>query len=79
MKAAYRHNTFDRLSQITCPTLVITGKDDALIAWENSQLLAEHIADSEFVALEPAGHVFWAEQPAQSREAILTFLQKHKS
>lgn len=79
MRAAYAHNTFDCLSQITCPTLVITGKDDALIAWENSQLLAEHIADSELVVLEPAGHVFWVEQPAQSREAILTFLQKHKS
>ncbi|MCY4386772.1 MAG: alpha/beta fold hydrolase [Desulfurellaceae bacterium] len=78
MKAAYRHNTFDRLSQITCPTLVITGKDDALIAWENSQLLAEHIADSELVVLEPAGHVFWVEQPARSREAIRTFLQKQK-
>ena len=79
MQAAYAHNTFDRLSQITCPTLVITGKDDALIAWENSQLLAENIAESELVVLEPAGHVFWAEQPARSRDAILTFLQKHKS
>ncbi len=78
MKAAYRHNTFDRLSQITCPTLVITGKNDALIAWENSQLLADHIDDSELVILEPAGHVFWVEQPARSREAIRTFLQKQK-
>ena len=78
MKAAYRHDTFDRLSRITCPTLVITGKDDALIAWENSQLLAEHIADSDLVVLEPAGHVFWVEQPERSREAILTFLQKQK-
>jgi len=49
-----------------------------LIAWENSQLLAEHIADSELVVLEPAGHVFWVEQPERSREAILTFLQKQK-
>ena len=79
MRAAYAHNTFDRLSHIRCPTLVITGKDDALIAWENSQLLAENIADAELVLLEPAGHVFWAEQPARSRDAILTFLQKHKS
>ena len=79
MRAAYRHDTFDRLSQITCPTLVITGKDDALIAWENSQLLADTIADSELVLLEPAGHAFWVEQPAQARDAIVTFLQQHKS
>ncbi len=79
MQAAATHNTFDRLAQITCPTLVITGKDDALIAWENSQLLAENIAEAELVVLEPAGHVFWVEQPAQSRQAIRTFLQKHRS
>ena len=66
------------LASIPCPTLVITGKDDALIAWENSQLLAENIADAELVVLESAGHVFWVEQPERSREVLLTFLQKHK-
>ena len=79
MQAAYTHNTFDRLSQITCPTLVITGKDDALIAWQNSELLAEHIPGAELVVLEPAGHVFWVEQPEQSRDAIGTFLQQHRT
>src|SRR5580698_73691 len=29
MKALSGHNTYDRLSKINCPTLVITGKDDA--------------------------------------------------
>lgn len=77
MQAAYAHDTYDRLARIACPTLVITGKDDALIAWENSQLLADNIAESELVVLEPAGHVFWVEQSAQSREAILNFLGKH--
>jgi len=33
MKAAYAHDTYDRLPRITSPTLVITGKDDALISW----------------------------------------------
>ena len=79
MRAAYAHDTFDRLSRISCPTLVITGKDDALIAWQNSQLLADHIAAAELVVLEPAGHAFWVEQPTRSRQAIRTFLQKHKN
>jgi pimeloyl-ACP methyl ester carboxylesterase len=74
MKAAYAHDTYDRLSQITCPTLVITGKDDALISWENSRILAERIPGAKFVLLEPAGHCFWLEQPEPSREAIATFL-----
>jgi pimeloyl-ACP methyl ester carboxylesterase len=76
MKAAHAHDTYDRLSQITCPTLVITGKDDVLISWENSRILAERIPGAKFVLLEPAGHLFWGEQLEQSREAIRSFLQE---
>jgi pimeloyl-ACP methyl ester carboxylesterase len=77
LKAAMRHDVYDRLGQIKCPTLVITGKDDALISWENSRLLAEKIAGAEFVLLEPAGHCFWIEQPEKSRRAMEQFLGAH--
>ena len=76
MKAVYAHDTYDRLPQISCPTLVITGKDDVLISWENSRILAERIPRAKFVLLDPAGHLFWGEQPEQSREAIRSFLQE---
>lgn len=76
MKAAVEHDSYGRLSEIRCPTLVITGKDDALIAWENSRILAEGIKGAEQVILEPAGHCFWLEQPDQSREAIARFLSR---
>ena len=77
MKAAQEHNTYDRLGEIHCPTLVITGKDDALISWENSRILAERIKGAELVILEPAGHCFWQEQPEESRDAIARFLSHH--
>jgi pimeloyl-ACP methyl ester carboxylesterase len=77
MKAMYAHNAFERLGQIECPTLVITGKDDALIASENSRLLAERIPQAELVLLEPAGHCFWLERPAESVAAIARFLRAH--
>jgi pimeloyl-ACP methyl ester carboxylesterase len=77
MKAAYAHDTYDRLPQITCPTLVITGKDDVLVSWENSRILAERIPGAKFVLLEPAGHLFWGEQPEQSLQAISSFLREH--
>jgi pimeloyl-ACP methyl ester carboxylesterase len=62
------------LPLISCPTLVITGKDDALIAWQNSQLLAERIPGASLVLLEPAGHCFWLEQPQRAGEAMARFL-----
>ena len=76
MKAASEHNTYDRLGQIRCPTLVITGKDDALISWENSRILSGRITGAQEVILEPAGHCFWLEQPEKSRDAIAGFIRK---
>lgn len=75
IKAALKHDTYDRLDEINCPTLVITGKDDALISWENSSLLAGRIRGAQCVILEPAGHCFWLEQPSEAHQTILRFLQ----
>jgi pimeloyl-ACP methyl ester carboxylesterase len=74
MAALQTFDTYDRLPQINCPTLVITGKDDALIPWENSRLIAGRIPGAQLTILEPAGHCFWLEQPDQSRDAIQSFL-----
>ena len=74
MKALSAHDTYDRLPNISCPTLVITGKDDALISWENSRILAERIPGAKLEILDPAGHCFWLERPQESRAAILRFL-----
>jgi 3-oxoadipate enol-lactonase len=79
MAALAVHDTYDRLPQIGCPTLVITGKDDALIPWENSRLIVERIPGAKLEVLEPAGHCFWLERPEESLAAIMRFLsaQEH--
>jgi 3-oxoadipate enol-lactonase len=74
MKAIVEHDAYDRLPQIHCPTLVITAKDDALVSWENSLLIAERIEGAKLIVLEPAGHSFWVEQPEQTSAAIANFL-----
>jgi len=75
MEALQTFDTYDRLPQIKCPTLVITGKDDAVIPWENSRLIASRIAGAQLRILEPAGHCFWLEQPKQARDAIEHILE----
>jgi pimeloyl-ACP methyl ester carboxylesterase len=79
MQAATAHDTYDRLPQIKCPTLVITGKDDALIPWENSRLISQRIPGARLVLLEPAGHCFWLEQPDQTLAALEAFLKSNRS
>lgn len=79
MKAAHTHDTYNRLPRITAPTLVITGKDDVLISWENSRILAERIPGAKYVLLEPAGHIFWVEQKEKALNEIRTFLQTERT
>jgi pimeloyl-ACP methyl ester carboxylesterase len=55
----------------------IIVKDDALVSWENSRILAERAAGAELVLLEPAEHWFSGEQPEQSREEISRFIHAH--
>lgn len=74
MRAIVGFDAYDRLPQIHCPTLVIAGKDDALISWENSKIIAERIEGAKLVVLEPAGHSFWVEQAQQTITAIADFL-----
>jgi 3-oxoadipate enol-lactonase len=75
MSALSAHDTYDRLPEIACPTLVITGRDDALIRWENSRILAERIPHAKLEVLEPAGHCFWLERPQDSCDMMLRFVQ----
>ena len=74
MKAIAEHDAYDRLPQIQCPTLVITGADDALVDPENSFIITNRIEGANMVILEPAGHCFWLEQPEQTFKEIAEFL-----
>ncbi len=77
MNAIRSFDAYVRLPQVKCPTLAITGKDDALVPWENSRILAERIPGAKLVVLEPAGDCFWLEQPEQSGEAIRRFIESN--
>ena len=71
------HDTYERLSQIKAPTLVIVGDADRIIPAENSRILASRIPNAELVILENAGHDFFVEAAAECNRAILDFLRRH--
>jgi 3-oxoadipate enol-lactonase len=76
-RAAGAHDTYDRLPEITAPTLVIHGTDDPLIPTENGRILAERIPGAELLLLEGARHAYLWEKQAESDAAILDFLRRH--
>lgn len=71
------YETYDRLPEISAPTLVITGDADKIIPVENSKLLADRIPDAELVILKDVGHGFFIEAADEFNKTILDFLKRH--
>jgi pimeloyl-ACP methyl ester carboxylesterase len=80
--ARQRHETTDRLPEITSPTLVMYGEGDTVMGGTSfhpasSKVLADRIPNGELKVI-PGGahHIFW-ELPDQTNEAILEFLLRN--
>jgi pimeloyl-ACP methyl ester carboxylesterase len=69
--------SYDRLPQITAPTLVLHGESDRLVPPANGKLIAERIPGAEFVLLPHASHIFATDQPEATHNAVLKFLSEH--
>jgi 2-succinyl-6-hydroxy-2,4-cyclohexadiene-1-carboxylate synthase len=68
---------WDRLGEISCPTLVLVGERDAKFA-ELGQRLVAGVPDAELVVVADAGHSVHLEQPEVTADAIITWLEHHK-
>ncbi|MBW2595807.1 MAG: alpha/beta hydrolase [Deltaproteobacteria bacterium] len=65
----------DRLSQIKCPTLLITGTDDILTPPQNSYMMVDKIPGAKLVTLENGGHGVMYQYPEKFCDAIIDFLK----
>jgi pimeloyl-ACP methyl ester carboxylesterase len=73
--AANAPSTCDRLKNITQPTLVIVGTDDAATPAPNSLRMAELIPGSWFVQINGGGHGLMYQYPEQFSNIVKTFLE----
>lgn len=71
--AVMQHDTFDRLGQITQPTLVLTGMEDTLVDPDNSRRIAERISGARLIEFEETGHVFFTEKAAEVNRTLVNF------
>ncbi|MCJ7509284.1 MAG: alpha/beta hydrolase [Dehalococcoidia bacterium] len=79
LQAIMRHDAYDRLPQLRCPTLIILGSEDKIIPAENSSILAGRIPGAELVVLPKAGHGYVVERAEESNAIVLDFLRRHRS
>ena len=69
-------NWLDRLSTITCPTLIIAGALDVGAPVSMSQAMAERIKGSQLVVIDEASHLSVEEQPALFAQHLKQFLAR---
>jgi pimeloyl-ACP methyl ester carboxylesterase len=67
--------TCDRLSQVSRPTLVVTGSDDQATPPANSLILAERIPNAWLAYFAGGGHGMMYQYPEQFASTIQSFLQ----
>lgn len=60
-KSCLTHDTYERLSEIKCPTLIIGGTEDKIVTGEASKEIAQKIPGSELYMYEGLGHGLYEE------------------
>ncbi len=67
----------DRLADIRCPTLVVTGQLDRSTPPEDHELIAGRIPNATLVTVKDASHTVAEEQPEEFNRMTLQFLARH--
>ena len=71
---AERDDQTSLLSQISCPTLILVGREDPITPVADSEKMQREIAGSRLVVIENAAHVSNLERTDQFNEELLRFL-----
>ena len=77
-EAYVKHDTLDRLAQVSAPTLVLAGEQDRLTPPWITRELADAIPNARYqlVKGEGSSHVLPLERPDDFNRAVLAFLQE---
>jgi pimeloyl-ACP methyl ester carboxylesterase len=65
----------DMLRRVTCPTLILCGREDSLCPIVRHQLMHELVPGSTLVIVDNAGHLPTLEQPEKTTAALAHWLE----
>jgi len=66
------------LEQISCPTLVLHGRDDGNVPLTHAEFVARTVPNAELHTIEDCGHFIWVgPRASHAREKVLAFLTRH--
>jgi pimeloyl-ACP methyl ester carboxylesterase len=62
------------MENVTCPVLIIRGKESSFLSWEISQQICRALNKSEFKEIPESTHMPVQENPIASTKVIADFL-----
>jgi pimeloyl-ACP methyl ester carboxylesterase len=75
LNACLNHDTADRVSKVSSPTLIITGDDDHLVPSENSRILKELMPEADLELFPGCRHCFFMEESERFNRSVVAFLR----
>ena len=75
MAGMFGWSTYERLPQITAPTLIIHGDEDVIIPVENAFILKERIPGAQLHIVRGAGHGYPAQDPVGVHQLVADFFR----
>lgn len=80
--ARQEHQTADRLTELTMPSLVLIGDRDVHqggtgVHWEQSAYLAEHLPSAEKAVVPDTSHGYFWQAPGVSADIVLDWTARH--
>lgn len=73
-KSAIRHNLEDKLDQISCPTLLVWGKEDRVTPLFVGEKFNKLIKSSSLVIVDECGHAPMMEKPEEFNDILDEFI-----
>lgn len=77
LAAVQGHNTWDALTAITAPTLVLHGERDGIVPVENGRNIAARIPGARLRTWAEGRHLFFVEFADELNEEVIGFLDEH--
>ena len=72
-----RESILDRLRSVSCPTLVVCGRDDAATPPARSQAIVARLPRATLEYIDECGHMCTIEQPERLNEKLVPFVRQH--
>ncbi len=63
-----------KLKKIKAPTLIMHGREDLIIPWQNAEILANRIPNAKAIILDNAAHLLFQPNPEAVIEPTIDFL-----